>query len=113
MTLRWDVGLCGPPLVRLDPATEYELAPSAESRRWGNRIAINSRETRGPEFAPLPGAGERRILLVGDSVIYGNHFLDQEETIAARIRTIVSEDPDLAGCDIMIVAAAVSSWGAR
>lgn len=110
-TLRWGVGLGDPPLARLDAATEYELVPSGEYRRWGARIAINAHGMRAPDHAPLPDEAERRVLLIGDSVVYGNHFLDQSETIAARLTEDLAADPRLAGCTVLALPMAVSSWG--
>ncbi|MBF9036857.1 SGNH/GDSL hydrolase family protein, partial [Rhodobacterales bacterium HKCCE2091] len=98
--LRWGVGLGQPVLARLDPVTEYELIGPAEYRRRGNRIAINSLGMRAGE----PGQGPR-ILLVGDSVVYGGTELDQSETIAARL------DAALAACGAQALPVAVSSWG--
>jgi len=109
--LRWCVGLGDPPLARLDRVTEYELIPSAHYRRWGNFIAINANGMRAPDHAPWPGPAERRVLLIGDSVVYGNHFLDQAETIAAQLTGDLATNPRLAGCTVLALPMAVSSWG--
>lgn len=109
--LRWGVGLGDPPLARLDPQTEYELVRSAEYERWGNRVSINSLGMRAPEppFAPMDG--DRRILLIGDSVVYGGHHLDQSETIAARMVEDFAGMTGFAGCRPVVLPVAVSSWG--
>jgi len=109
--LRWGFGLGDPPLARLDPATEYELVGPAEYRRWGNRIAINADGLRMPPLAAIAAPDERRVLLVGDSVIYGNHFLDQSQTIAIRMADRLAAMPRLAGCRTPTLPVAVSSWG--
>ena len=109
--LRWGMGLGDPPLVRLDPETEYELLPSRTYHRFGNRISINRYGMRGPDHAAIPAADERRVLLVGDSVVYGNHSLDQDETIAAALTRRLATSDELAGCRPLVMPAAVASWG--
>lgn len=109
--LRWGVGLGDPPLVERDPEVEYRLVPSATYWRFGNRIAINSHGMRGPEHPAAAAPDERRILLVGDSVVYGNHHLDQSQTIAVRLAALLGVRPELAGCRPLAMAAAASSWG--
>lgn len=109
--LRFGAGLGDPPLARLDPATEYELVPSGSYRRWGNAIEINSFGMRARDHAPAPPPDERRVLLIGDSVIYGTHFLDQRETIASVAEAALAAAPRLEGCDILALPMAASSWG--
>lgn len=109
--LRWGVGLGNPPLVRLDPVTEYELIGPAAYRRWGNRIAINAQGMRAPKIATQPDATTRRVLIIGDSVIYGGHFIDQSETIASAATTRFATDPRFGGCSVTALPIAASSWG--
>jgi hypothetical protein len=109
--LRWAVGLGDPPLARLDPVTEYELVPSASYKRWGNQVTINADGMRGPEHPALPDVQERHVLLIGDSVVYGGHFLDQSETISAQMLQVFSDDTRLAGCTVRVLPMAASSWG--
>lgn len=109
--LRWSVGLGDPPLARLDPVTEYELVGPAVYSRWGNKIAINSDGMRAPGIASHPSLNDRRILLIGDSVVYGGHFIDQSETIATHMTRQLAEAPHLSGCAPNVLPVAVSSWG--
>lgn len=110
-TLRFGVGLGDPPLARLDPMTEYELVPAARYRRWGNTIAVNAFGMRTRDHAAEPAWAERRLLLIGDSVVYGTHFLDQDETIATVLEDRLAGLPRLAGCTVLALPMAVSSWG--
>lgn len=109
--LRVGIGLGDPPLARLDPDTEYELVPSAQYRRWGNAVEINGFGMRTRDHTQLPTADERRILLIGDSLIYGTHFLDQQETIAAVAERTLAAEARLDGCDLLALPMAASSWG--
>lgn len=106
--LRFGIGLGDPPLVTRDDAVEYRLQPSKDYRRFGNAISINRYGMRAPDHPPEKALNERRILLIGDSVIYGNHFIDQSDTIAARLRLELSPTPY---CPVIIMPAAASSWG--
>lgn len=111
MTLRFGVGLGDPPLARLDPATEYELVPAAAYRRWGNTITVNAFGMRTRDHSALPVQGERRVLLIGDSVVYGTNFLDQTETIAAVLEDKLATSVNLSGCTVLALPMAASSWG--
>lgn len=106
--LRLGFGLGDPPIVDLDEEVEYRLRPSSEYRRFGNRISINSHGMRAPDHPRLKSPEERRVLLVGDSVIYGNHFLDQSETIALFLS---DELESTTSCTVFVMPAAASSWG--
>lgn len=109
--LRFGVGLGDPPLARLDHKTEYELVPAARYRRWGNTIAINEFGLRTRNHAAEPTGAERRLLLIGDSVVYGTHFLDQNATIAAVLERRLAGSPRLVGCTLLALPMAASSWG--
>ena len=109
--LRFGLGLGDPPLVVRDTEVEYRLLPSASYRRFGNRIEINRFGMRGPDHAASAGETERRVLLIGDSVVYGNHSLDQPDTIGVQLTDHLAALPPLAGCTPLAMAAAASSWG--
>ena len=101
------IGLGDPPIAIRDTELEYRLKPDASYTRWGNLIEIGSHGFRGPTLADEPGSNEVRLLLIGDSVVYGNHFLDQSETIALRLSAMLSTE----SCTVQVVPMAVSSWG--
>ncbi len=109
--LRWVFGFGDPPLARVDTDTEYELVAPAEYRRWGNEVSINSDGMRAAELPATPDVDDRRLLIIGDSVVYGGHRIDQSETIAAQLAAGLGDDSFLAGCRPVVVPMAVSSWG--
>lgn len=106
LVLRFGIGFGEPPLVVLDDpeGIEYRLKPSASYQRWGNHIAINRHGLRGGEFDMRPKDGVRRAVLIGDSVVYGNHFLDQSEIMGLQLEAMCG--PNLEAATI-----AASSWG--
>eukprot|EP00172_Hildenbrandia_rubra_P004288 Plantae.Rhodophyta-Hildenbrandia_rubra.ctg83765.p2 GENE.Plantae.Rhodophyta-Hildenbrandia_rubra.ctg83765~~Plantae.Rhodophyta-Hildenbrandia_rubra.ctg83765.p2 ORF type:complete len:119 (-),score=6.39 Plantae.Rhodophyta-Hildenbrandia_rubra.ctg83765:4-360(-) len=98
--LRWGVGLGDPPLARLDPVTEYELVPYATYQRWGNTISINAHGMRTDAHPDLPEEGAQHLLLIGDSVVYGGHFLQQYEIISAHLQNLLAERSRFARCTL-------------
>lgn len=101
------VGLGDPPLAVRDAELEYRLVPDGDYRRWGNEISINSHGFRTEDHPIEVPDQERRILLIGDSVVYGNHFIDQSDTVSIRLSELLST-PD---CTVRVIPMAVSSWG--
>lgn len=106
--LRLGLGLGDPPLVTRDDKIEYRLVPSAEYRRYGNHISINRFGMRAPDHAETTTDQEFRVLLIGDSVIYGNHFIDQRDTIT---QNLTQELASVMRCTPIVMPAAASSWG--
>lgn len=101
------VGLGDPPIAVRDEMLEYRLVPDANYKRWGNRIQINNHGFRAADHPEEVPGDEVRLLLIGDSIVYGNHFLDQDETIAPLLSTILSSSE----CKVRVIPMAVSSWG--
>lgn len=109
LILRFGIGFGEPPLAETDPEIEYLLRAEKTYHRFGNFISINAHHMRAPEFPARKPADEWRIMLIGDSVVYGGHRVSQDETIAARLAEILrQEHPD---CAILVGAIAASSWG--
>ena len=106
--LRYGVGIGDPVVARRDAQAEYVLVPSARYRRFGNTIAINANGLRGPELGPK-APSEVRVALIGDSIVYGGHRLDQDETIGAYLTRALSAR--LPGCAVTVAPVAASSWG--
>lgn len=106
---RYGLGFGQPPVVLLDDQIEYYLKPSSEYRRFGNRIAVNSHGMRGPEFvAKKASADEFRLLVLGDSIVYGGNKLDQEELATS----LLAEGLGAAlGRPVTVANIACSSWG--
>lgn len=95
--------------VILHDKIEYVLAENQDVVRFGNRININSLGHRSEEIRVTKQENEQRILLVGDSVVYGNHHVDQSETIAHYLtRSLNAENSQ---GSFSVVSAAASSWG--
>lgn len=98
-------------LVRLDEKIEYVLVENQDVRRFGNSIIINSLGHRSSEITLAKKENEKRILLVGDSVVYGNHHVDQSETIASYMTQSLNEG-NRSG-QYSVISAAAASWGPK
>lgn len=101
-----EIGFGDPPVVILDSEIEYYLKPNSSYLRFGRKIEINRYGMRSPNFNKTEQQ-ENRIYLLGDSIVYGNHFLDQGETIAYQLSNFLSHLENKPTC----AAIAASSWG--
>ena len=54
-----------------DANLPYLLRPSVETEFLGTSVRVNRLGFRGPECAPRPAPGIRRVLMLGDSVVFG------------------------------------------
>ncbi len=61
------------------PTLPYRLRPGFEMERPGFQVRVNEFGLRGPGITATPQPGWRRILVLGDSVIFG-HFTEENET---------------------------------
>jgi lysophospholipase L1-like esterase len=109
MVARFVFGLGDPPIAVLDEKIEYYLKPSQRYARFGNSIAINHFGMRGEDFpAQKAQSDELRILILGDSVVYGGHKIDQPELMTSLLAELLeakSERP------VTVANIASSSWG--
>jgi hypothetical protein len=69
--------------VRAHATRGWEMIPAQTHYTYDHEVRVNSLGLRGPEPAP-PQPGERRVLLVGDSLIYGQGVAE-EQTVSAHL----------------------------
>lgn len=75
---RFYLHLGDPPLSIPDAEIDYLFAPNQDCNRFGNRIVYNNVSMRSEhDIDAVPKPGQRRILLVGDSVVNGGVLTDQ------------------------------------
>lgn len=105
---RWALGLGDPPLFLPDAKIEYLNKPGIY-HRFGNTISINSRSMRSPEFPDhKTDATELRVLFLGDSIIHGGTFLDDQ---ALATRTVAALLKEVTGRRTVTGNASAGSWG--
>ena len=108
--LRWGWGsrpAPGPPR----PRHRVRVGPVGRVPAVGQHDLDNALGMRAPDPPSPSRPSDRRVLVIGDSVVYGEHRLDQSETVAARMTVALEADPALAGCRPIVLPMAVSSWG--
>lgn len=120
--LRLFFGFGKPPLYQADDAIGYLLAPNQRLRRFGNRIEINQYSMRtGPIQKQRPDQ-QLRIFLLGDSIVNGNWWTDQQQTLSALIESTLQSDLKRNPSDptafsntteVKVLNASANSWGPR
>lgn len=95
-----------------DPSLRYRLAPNfrgtlANHTEFVTTVAINSLGLRGPEISPEPGDA-RRILMLGDSFVFG-WGVEAEEAVAAQLETELASR----GQAVEVINAGHPGWGLR
>lgn len=107
---RW-LGFGDPPLIIVDPDIEYYPIPNRSYRRFGNAVVINRYGMRSDDFDRTALSKGDHYALLGDSVVYGNHHIDQSATIAATLQRALRQHAQRPRSVVSSIAA--SSWGPR
>lgn len=121
--LRWIFGFGNPLLYLADPEMGYLLAPNQRTKRFGNRIAINEYSMRSPTITETRPPSTLRVLLLGDSVVNGAWWTDQDRILSA-LMTAHLKLPILEALDenlnrqtpfaqVEVLSASANSWGPR
>jgi lysophospholipase L1-like esterase len=94
--------------MRLDPDFEYIHPPGHRDDFDGVRVTINSEGFRGPEFQPKKPEGRTRILILGDSVLFG-WAAPQDSIFPALLQYQFDRTRE----QVEVIAAGVGSWNTR
>ncbi|MEO1401295.1 MAG: SGNH/GDSL hydrolase family protein [Cyanobacteria bacterium J06635_1] len=106
-------GFGHPPLYQADDKIGYLLAPNQRLRRFGNRIEINQYSMRShPVTEPKP-AQTLRVFLIGDSIVNGNWWTDQTQTLSALLENSLSTPLGVDYEAVEVLNASANSWGPR
>lgn len=109
--LRLLFGFGNPPLYVADDAIGYLLAPNQRVRRFGNLIAINQYSMRSDQIQLSRSTETLRVLLIGDSIVNGNWWTKQSETLSALIQQILIQNATIMSAEVLNASA--NSWGPR
>jgi hypothetical protein len=80
------MGLGNPVLTTTDPACGYLFAPNQQCTRFGCTNHLNQYSMRSDDITPEKPAGTYRILMIGDSVLYGTTYVDQSKIFSTKIQ---------------------------
>jgi hypothetical protein len=102
-------GFGHPLLYVADPQVGYYPEPNAHLGRYGGLVATNQFGMRSAEITKEKPAGTFRILMLGDSTLFGGSYIDQAELYSTRI----SEHLNASGLPgkVEILAMGVNGWG--
>jgi len=92
-----------------DPDIGYYPQPNAELIRYGGRVATNKFGMRSPEVDRDKPPGTFRILMIGDSTLYGGSYIDQEDMYATVVQKRLAA-LDLPG-KVEVLAMGCNGWG--
>ena len=115
-TLKGVFGLGRPLLYVADPHIGYRVAPNQNLRRFGNRIRINQFSMRNDPITPERSPQTLRLLMVGDSLVNGVLWTDQDQILTALVqreaeKLLLPQFPALKTIEVLNVSA--GSWGPR
>jgi hypothetical protein len=100
-------GFGNPPMVVRDTEIEYYHLPNMSYTRFGNRVSINRYGLRSRDFDKDTLTPENHVAVFGDSIVYGNHDISQEDTIAFVLETSLRKESS----ELVVSSIAASSWG--
>jgi hypothetical protein len=108
------MGFGNPIVYRVDPQVGYYPAPHQDVHRYGGEIHINAFGMRSRDITADKPAGTFRILMLGDSTLYGGSYLDQSQIYATRLEELLNEEPSkLANSPrrVEVLCMGVNGWG--
>ncbi|MDR3674178.1 MAG: hypothetical protein P4N24_01720 [Acidobacteriota bacterium] len=108
------MGFGNPIVYRVDPRIGYYPAPHQDVHRYGGEIHINAFGMRCRDVAAEKPAGTFRILMLGDSTLYGGSYIDQKQTYAARLEYLLNQNPgELPNSPrrVEVLSMGVNGWG--
>jgi lysophospholipase L1-like esterase len=83
----------GAPYLPGNPFLLWEMVPG-ERQEMGVDVHINALGFRGPETSEAKPKGTRRVLILGDSTVYG-HGVKETEVFGRRLDTALGEDVEV------------------
>lgn len=106
---RFAIGLGNPPLYQPDRQIEYLLQPSKTYYRFHNKFSVNRYGMRSDDFPPMKSsANEFRVLVVGDSIVYGGVRNDQKNIDTEILKRDLQHD---LARPVVVGNASAKSWG--
>lgn len=76
--------------IAADPAVGHEHTPGTSAHLMGHDVAINARGWRNREVAADKPAGVTRIMMLGDSIVFG-WGVAQDQTMSAKLERDLAE----------------------
>ena len=106
--LRW-VGFGRTILYVPDAIVGYYPAPNQRTTWLGRRIDTNRYGMRAPDYPDPKNPGTLRILMIGDSTLWGGLYIDQNDLYARRLERMLSDAAG--GRTVQVWNIAGNAWG--
>ena len=99
----------GHPVLYVDDARMgYMPAPAQAVRRYGGAVSINAFGMRAPDYPAEKPAGALRVLMLGDSTLFGGSYVDQDDLYARRVEQALRRRT---GREVQVLNMGVNGWG--
>jgi hypothetical protein len=108
------MGFGNPIVYRIDPHVGYYPAPNQDVHRYGGKIHINAFGMRSRNVSAQKPAHTFRILMLGDSTLYGGSYIDQGQVYSTRLEELLNhESSALPGSprQVEVLSMGVNGWG--
>lgn len=92
------------------PRVGYYPAPDQRQVRYGGQVQTNHHGMRAPDFAPVKPPGTFRILMLGDSTLWGGSYIDQPQLYARLLEARLNQAAG-AGRRVEVLNMGVNGWG--
>lgn len=106
LSFRW-MGFGDPILYIEDARFGYMPRPNQEVTRRGLTIKINEWGMRAPDFQKRKSEGVQRILMLGDSTLWGGSYTPQNRIYARQVEHLLQSK----GYSIEVLNMGVNGWG--
>ncbi|MFO0757732.1 MAG: SGNH/GDSL hydrolase family protein [Byssovorax sp.] len=95
-----------------DPTVGYYTAPNQKLGRYGGRVETNKVGMRAPDYPVDKPAGVFRVLMLGDSTLYGGSYVDQDALYARLLEKKLNARAAAAGAGtVQVLNMGVNGWG--
>jgi hypothetical protein len=91
-----------------DARAGYFPAPDQKHDRYGGRVLVNHFGMRSSDVAAEKPAGTFRVLMLGDSTLWGGSYVDQDQIYAHLLEKKLGE---ISGGKVEVLAMGVNGWG--
>jgi hypothetical protein len=112
LVLRFYFGFHNPVLYQNDSHCGYRVKPGQDIATGRGRVQINNYSMRyHSDVKPQKPAGVFRVLLIGDSTLYGGEYLTNEETYAGLIEERLNKRYGAGGRHYEVLPIGTNAWG--
>lgn len=104
-------GFGDPVLYQGDVEYGYIPAPNQSVSRRGNRILINEWGMRAPEISAAKPSGVIRILILGDSTLWGGSYMEQDQIYARLLEENLNRKLAQSSTRVEVLNMGANGWG--